>query len=174
MSNLYSGKGDKGRTELFDGQKVSKSSDVIEALGCLDELTSLLGIVRARSDAEIAEKILAVQENLFLIQAVIAGSPKEFSDDKVKKMEDEIDAIENLLPDIKTFIIPGGDEESAWLDFARAVSRRTERELLRYREAGGGVPPPALVYLNRLSSFFYSLARLTSHKKALIEKAPRY
>ena len=177
---LYTRKGDDGRTALFGSKKrISKNTYIIEALGELDELNSLLGVCRAKSklNKKIAAIVEDIQQNLFIIQAELAGAPKSISKEKIKKMEKTIDEIEKKLPKITSFLIPGATELGAYLDFARAVSRRTERRVLALPVRSGARSKPSKesrIYLNRLSSLLYALARYTAVISRKKEKKPNY
>lgn len=168
----YSGRGDKGYTTLFgQPKKLSKSSPVIEALGAVDELNSLLGVCASKSSKQkgILKIIKEVQNHLFLAQAELGGSDKKISENEIKKLEKIIDRIGNTLPKIKTFIMPGGSELSSLLDYARAVARRAERRVAQLKKRG-----LILKYLNRLSSLLFVLARETNKNKRIKESHPKY
>ncbi len=189
---LYTRKGDKGTTKLFAcDQRISKSSAIAEALGSLDEINSLLGFVKAKVRGQgesLALKGLSlpvtlhtVQQNLFIIQAELAGAPKTIAGTKVKEIEKIVDNIEKKLPPIKSFFVPGGDELSALLDYARTVARRAERKAwLAEAEAKAADGKKSILgecsfsYLNRLSSLLYALARLVNHKSGIKEEKPNY
>ena len=184
---LYTRKGDGGQTGLFGcNQKISKSSAVAEALGSLDEINSLLGLVKSKSAAPEKEILNSIQQNLFIIQAELAGAPKTITEDKVKAVEKIVDDIEKILPPIKSFFVPGGgaregDELSAMFDYARTVSRRAERRAwlaeAEAKAAGGEksiLGEFSFSYLNRLSSLLYALARLMNHKSGINEEVPSY
>ena len=160
---LYTGKGDKGTTKLFDsgkGERVSKTSDIFEALGTLDELNTVLGWckVACMDDLLIGEEKLSsvvhgVQDHIFTIQAEVAGAEQTIPQDRVTSLEDLVASIERVLPEIKTFFVPGGTELSARFDIARSVSRRAERRVLVIHESGEReMGEYTRVYLNRLSS----------------------
>lgn len=173
---LYTRKGDGGTTKtLHCDQRLSKSSAIAEALGTLDELNSWLGLCRARLESE-APTLFEVQQNLFIIQAEVAGAPgKTIDPAKVTMLEEMIDAAERELPPIKSFFIPGATEAGAILDCARTLSRRAERRVVSVHEEdkikiGAG----SLAYLNRLSSLLYALARLANHRSGTKEEAPTY
>lgn len=166
-------------------QRVSKSSAVAEALGTLDELNSFLGTCKVRSGfskmeidsdfASIGDLVHWVQENLFIVQAQVAGADKKMEQSKVVVMEDIVDKIEKILPPIKTFFIAGGDELSATLDFARTLARRAERRVVgAVDEETAKVSLETLAFLNRLSSLLYVLARLSNHKSGIKESSPSY
>lgn len=171
---LYTRHGDKGKTTLYCCQKkLSKSAAVIEAMGAFDELCSLLGIVKtiAKKNKFVLAELHKAQENIFIIQAILAGANKNFKKQKVTELETTIDNIEKKLPKIKSFTIPGGTELGAILDYARAVARRAERRALALSKKYA-LRAEVLAYLNRLSSLLYALARLANCK--IKEKAPLY
>lgn len=172
---LYSRTGDKGETGLFGTSKrVSKNDPAIRALGALDELVSFVGL--ARSTAENSEKqmLLEVQQALFILQAQVAGSPNRLVDERVRELEKQIDGIEEALPEITTFLIPGETEIGALYDVCRTVCRRAEREIVAWIDAGGVLLGPSLHYVNRLSSLFYALARQESMRSGITEEPPTY
>ncbi|MDO8482360.1 MAG: cob(I)yrinic acid a,c-diamide adenosyltransferase [bacterium] len=181
---LYTRAGDKGTTKTFGcDQRISKSSAVAEALGSLDETNSFLGLCKIRSAGtgfrvgkERFEQIVHhVQQNLFIVQAELAGAPKTITKQKVKEVEKLVDSIEKELPPIKTFFICGGVELAAFFDVARTIARRTERRVVAVVDEGRvKVGKETLAYLNRLSSLLYALARLSNHKCAINEEPPSY
>lgn len=182
---LYTRKGDKGTTKVFDtksGTRISKSSCQTESLGTLDELNSFLGLVKIKSekvdwlvcDISLEKIVFWVQNNLFIIQAQIAGADKNIEENKIIEMENWIDSIEKELPPITTFFISGGTELASLLDISRTMTRKAERRVIKSVEEGIAVNPNTLVFLNRLSSLFYALARLTNYKSGIKEVAPSY
>ncbi|MDO8521709.1 MAG: cob(I)yrinic acid a,c-diamide adenosyltransferase [bacterium] len=195
---FFTGKGDQGTTKLFDsgraskdgarhdsaesGQRVSKSSPVFETLGMLDELNSLVGWCRVVAPRElkaggriVSDILLDVQDHLFTLQAEVAGAQKTISQKSVDGMNLLINEIEKSLPEVKTFLLPGGTEFSARLDIARAVSRRAERRLITLHESGERViSEGSRTYANRLSSLFYALVRLENHRAGISERPPQY
>jgi len=183
---LYTRKGDDGTTGTFGcNQRISKSSSVAEGLGALDETNSFLGIARAKtagttfllSNGEIkySDIILEVQQNLFIIQAEIAGTPMGIIPEKIKKIEGVVDSIEKVLPPITTFFISGATELGGIFDFARTLVRRAERRVIGVKEEGKvAVSAETLQYLNRLSSLLYALARISSHIAGQEEVKPEY
>jgi len=108
------------------------------------------------------------------MQAEVAGADKKIEEIKIKEMEVWIDAIEKELPPIKTFFISGGTELASLFDISRTFTRKTERQVIKFVEEGGVVGANTLAFLNRLSSLFYALARLTNHKSGIKEVAPGY
>ena len=187
---LYTGKGDGGTTKTFGAcdQRISKSSVITEALGSLDEVNSFLGVVKvnARSyevlvpvgggeEKMLGEIIDRVQQNLFTVQAEVAGADKHIAEEKVREAESIINTVEAELPPIKTFFVSGGTELAALLDFSRTLARRAERRVVGVHEEGKVVVgKDTLAYLNRLSSLLYALARHTNHKSGITEEPPTY
>ncbi len=177
---LYTGRGDKGDTSLFAcKQRLAKSSALIEALGTVDEVNSWLGVCKVEAEAKkfvcvgraVLDVLNEVQQNLFIIQAELAGAPKTVSGDKVEALGHLIGEIEKILPPIKSFFVSGGTPLSAYLDYARTIARRAERRVVACPEAVG---EHSLAYLNRLSSILYALARLANHQSGIKEESPTY
>ncbi|MEK7539326.1 MAG: cob(I)yrinic acid a,c-diamide adenosyltransferase [Patescibacteria group bacterium] len=183
---LYTRKGDNGTTKTFGcNQRISKSSMVAEALGSLDETNSFLGLARSKTkglkfkiinrEIKFSELILEVQQNLFIVQAEVAGSDKSIAPEKIKKVEIIVDEIEKVLPPIKNFFLSGATEISANFDFARTLIRRAERRVIGAKEEGKiKMSAGTLSYLNRLSSLLYALARISSHIDGAKEIKPDY
>lgn len=172
---LYTKKGDNGTTKTFGcDQRISKSSAIAEALGSLDEINSFIGICKCQ-DNDHSNLLNQVQEDLFIIQAQVAGADKKIEQAKIKKLEEIVDGIEKELPPITTFLISGANELSANFDFARTIARRAERRVVAVAEENlAKIEPETLAYLNRLSSLFYALARHSAHKSGIKESAPDY
>ena len=176
---LYTGKGDGGTTTAFgcDQQRISKSSELPEALGALDELNAYLGLIKVRAAGEkrIADALRDAQETLFIIQAEIAGADKKMGEQAIKDIEDIVNGIEKEIPPLKGFSIAGGTELSALLDVARTLARKAERRLIAARDTDACKPSSeTLAYLNRLSSLLFALARLANHLADIAEETPRY
>lgn len=188
---LYTGKGDGGTTKTFDaapGVRISKASELPEALGTLDELNSFVGLAKVRAmngtDPKIplgkrtrtTSSILAdIQETLFIVQAEVAGAPKKVGKAKVTQTELIINTIEQLMPPITTFTVAGGTELSATLDVTRTLARRAERRVIGVTELGlRKVSPNTKAYLNRLSSLLFALARFANESAGIARQAPNY
>lgn len=183
---LFTGKGDAGTTKMFDsepGKRVSKASSRPEALGSLDEINSFLGLCKVHPDTSrytlnalrFYDIVHQVQQNLFIIQAEIAGADKKISEEKVRTMETLINTVETELPPIKTFFIAGGTELASLFDVARTTARRAERRVIEGVEKGEmKISDWSKAYLNRLSSLLYALARLSNHKSGIVEEPPKY
>jgi cob(I)alamin adenosyltransferase len=175
-TKIYTGTGDRGKTGLFSGERVSKGDSRIEAYGDVDELNSVLGAVRAAlpegaNDARV--ELEGIQSTLFRIGARLAtaiGSPSasvlpEVTLDDTTRLEAAVDRMDGQLPPLGGFILPGGRAASAWSHVARAVCRRAERNVVRLAEQME-VPESlraVVVYLNRLSDFLFVLARYCNH-----------
>ena len=181
---LYTRKGDEGTTKTFGcNQRISKSTLIAEALGSLDEVNSFLGLCkvyplskRYTLNATRFSKIVhELQQNLFSVQAELAGAPKSVSAERVKEIEALIDAAEKAMPPIKTFFISGGTELAALFDIAQTIARRAERRVVAVNEERKQkITPSTLAFLNRLSSILYALARLTNYKYGIKEESPSY
>ncbi len=191
---LYTRKGDTGTTKTFGcDQRISKSSAIAEALGSLDEINSFLGLIKIKAkditfslfDNKIivSETVNRIQQDLFIIQAELAGAPKIITEEKVKWLEEIIDSIEKTLPPIKTFFVSGGVELAILSDIARTIARRAERRVIgvvddpSISSGQGGkikIGKDTLAYLNRLSSILYAFARSFNHLANIKEEAPRY
>jgi cob(I)alamin adenosyltransferase len=183
---LFTGKGDDGTTKTFAcDQRRSKNSAVSEALGTVDELNAFLGLVKLRAETFPENKILEksfvqivdeVQQNLFIVQAELAGSPSlKIVEEKVHEVENFINTAEKEMPPIKNFFVSGGTEMAATFDFARTISRRAERRVIAAHETGDPkMSQFSLAYLNRLSSLLYALARLSNFRAGISEDKPRY
>jgi cob(I)alamin adenosyltransferase len=187
---LYTGKGDKGTTTLFhcDQGRISKSANIIEVLGSLDELNAYLGIVKVYATKEQIKIILKskkgilfsnilsdVQQTLFIIQAEIAGSNMTVKKSNLNNIESIISYISELLPPITSFTISGGSVLSAELDFSRTLARRAERRIVAMLDDGGSkIGPITISYMNRLSSLFFAMSRYTNYFLSINEEHPKY
>ena len=177
---LFTGKGDGGTTKAFDsapGVRISKASPLPEALGTLDELNAFIGFVkmRATDSKRIRDILKDTQEELFIIQAEMAGSDKRLPEGTVSKVEDIVNKIEEEIPPLKGFSIAGGTELSALLDVARTAARRAERRATAVHEEGiRELSDETKAYLNRLSSLLFALARLANAEAGVEEENPKY
>jgi len=187
LTMLYTRKGDDGTTKTFGcSGRISKSSLVTEALGSLDEINSLLGWCKVKSGSfdflldlngnqkSLSEIIGNLQQDLFVIQAELAGADKKIGSDRTIFLETVTDKIEKELPLITSFIVSGGIELSAMFDFARTIARRTERSVIRVKDDNLILSSEALSYLNRLSSVLYALSRFVNVKSGVVEDKPHY
>jgi len=164
LTRIYTRGGDAGETSLGDGSRVSKLDARIAAFGTVDELNAVLGLVVARGcPAAIRTVLVRVQNELFDVGADLSV-PLEHegrlrvTQPLVDRLEAECDAFNEELPDLKSFVLPGGSVAAAGLQQARTVCRRAEREALTAAREHD-VNPSVLVYLNRLSDLLFILAR---------------
>jgi cob(I)alamin adenosyltransferase len=169
---IYTKTGDKGSTSLIGGTKVSKAHLRIETYGTVDELNSFTGLCRDLITDEAGRAtLLEIQDRLFTIGSSLATDPARDTKMKlpdlhaadVTLLEEAIDKMNESLPEMKHFILPGGHPAVSQLHIARCVCRRAERCVIRLSEEGGEVPELITVYLNRLSDYFFVLARYTGH-----------
>lgn len=171
---LYTGKGDNGTTGLYGCTgRIAKTDARIEALGSLDELNSWIGLCRASTSSHesfIRDALRSFQEDLFTIQAVVAGAGKSLAVHRVAHLESIIARVEAEIDHIRSFTVTGATTLSATLDVARTLARRTERAVI----ADGITQGEILPYLNRLSSALFALARLAAHRAGVKEQAPSY
>lgn len=174
---VYTKTGDKGTTSLFGGTRVPKDHARIESYGTVDELNSYIGLIR---DQEINTSykaiLIEVQDRLFTVGAILATPPEK----EVKKngelrlqnlgivptdielLENEIDQMEESIPPMTHFVLPGGHTTVSYCHIARCVCRRAER-LAVHLSHNEHVPEIAITYLNRLSDYLFVLARKLSH-----------
>lgn len=160
---IYTKTGDDGTTGLLSGERICKDSLRVEAYGCVDEMNSALGMARAFSnDPGLSSGILEVQKLLMLIMAELAQASKSgnvyISDAEIEKIEKNMDAISDVLPPLKGFVIPGSHPCSAALDMARTVCRRAERQIWRLSRQET-VHSSLLILMNRLSDYCFLLSR---------------
>jgi cob(I)alamin adenosyltransferase len=177
---IYTRTGDAGETGLLGGARVRKSVLRVEAYGEIDELNASLGLAAVcLGDAGTAALVTRIQRDLFALSARIAdvraagaaASDKTvFPEEQVTALERAIDAAEEALPALKTFLLPGGSEAGARLHLARTVCRRAERRLVALA-AQEEVPPVFLAYLNRLSDLLFVLARSANARAGVPEVA---
>lgn len=170
---LYTRRGDDGMTDLIGG-RVKKCHPRVEAYGTVDELNSVLGMVRAlMEDKGLAKKVEKVQRDLFVLGSELAtaqGSkpPVKLSAARVKALEREIDEFQNEAPPPKLFVLPGGSFTVALVHFARTVCRRAERYVVALSEEEK-VRPVVLQYLNRLSDWLFALALVVNRRTGFSE-----
>ncbi|MCD2204258.1 cob(I)yrinic acid a,c-diamide adenosyltransferase [Halobacterium sp. KA-6] len=176
---IYTRRGDTGKTDLRDMTRVSKTSPRIEAYGTVDEVNALLGTVRPTGVDELDEYLEAAQNHLHVVQADLANPEPEEGDpvvteEHVNQVEAWIDACEEQLEPLESFILPGGDESGASLHHARAVCRRAERRAVALADHEDEVNETAIAYLNRLSDALFVFARLANLEAGVREESPSY
>ena len=164
---IYTKGGDKGRTSLASGKRVSKSDLRLEAYGTADELNSVVGWLRSSISPEMGVWATEVdgelgwlQNRLFDVGAILAGAEMEFPENYVLRLEDWMDKMDAELPELKEFVLPGGGEQVSRSHICRCVCRRLERCVVRWLEEceqeGECIE---LRFVNRLSDYFFVLAR---------------
>jgi cob(I)alamin adenosyltransferase len=168
LNRIYTRTGDAGRTRLATGEAVSKADLRVEAYGAVDETNACVGLARVHTTDELDAILARVQNELLDLGADLAqpaaqgeavGSKLRILDSQVARLEGEIDALNTQLPELQSFVLPGGSPAAAALHLARTVCRRAERDAVRLVEAGEPVSGPALRYLNRLSDLLFVAAR---------------
>jgi cob(I)alamin adenosyltransferase len=164
LTKIYTRGGDAGETSLGDGSRVPKLDERIGAYGAVDELNSSLGVVLAVSCPEPIHAVLErVQNELFDLGADLSvplsiQGRLRITQSQVDRLEADCDSFNAELSELKSFVLPGGDEVAARMHVARALCRRAERDAL-VAAGAHDVNPLALVYLNRLSDLLFILAR---------------
>lgn len=170
---IYTKVGDNGTTSLIGGTKVSKSHLRIEAYGTVDELNSYAGLCKdLLTDLQSKKVLQEIQDRLFTIGSSLACDPvkepkmklPDLKEDDVTLLEKEMDKMNDLLPPMKNFILPGGHPSLSHLHIARCVCRRAERCCVRLQVENQEVEATIIKYLNRLSDYFFVLSRFTGHQ----------
>lgn len=169
---IYTKTGDKGSTSLIGGVRVPKNHIRIESYGTVDELNSFIGMVNDMcSNDQISNWLREIQDRLFTLGAVLATNPDkevkmklpDLHDEDVNWLEQRIDEMNEVLPEMRSFILPGGNLASSTCHVARCVCRRAERLCVGMHEQDEYVPELIVKYLNRLSDFLFVLCRYISH-----------
>lgn len=175
---IYTKTGDLGTTSLIGGTKVSKSNLRIETYGSVDELNSHLGLVIDTCEDKASRKTLKeIQDRLFTIGSALACDPDKESKMKipdlketdVEFLEKEIDRMNDNLPEMKHFILPGGHVAVSNIHIARCVCRRVERCCVNMLDHQLFIDPLIIKYLNRLSDYLFVLARFIGHQLNISE-----
>lgn len=168
---IYTKKGDKGQTDIFDSKncnktRVFKDNIRLQIIGSVDELNSCLGIITSLlEDKKEILFITKIQKDLFLINSFIAGIKNiRFSLNKVNYLEEKIDFLEKKLPKLTNFILPGGSEVSSFYHLARSMTRRVERKIVSFSKQEN-INPGIITYINRLSDLLFILARWNNQKQ---------
>ena len=168
LDKIYTRGGDKGQTSLGDGTRVAKHDRRVAAYGSVDECNSVLGLARLHmaGDAAADAMLGRIQNDLFDLGADLctpaAENPKwpplRMVPQQTERLEREIDAMNENIPPLQSFVLPGGTAAAAWLHLARTVARRAEREITALA-AVEKLGPEAIKYINRLSDHLFVLAR---------------
>jgi cob(I)alamin adenosyltransferase len=170
---IYTKTGDRGDTRLFDGTRVRKHDDRVEAYGDVDELNSAIGAAASfLADASLCSVLAEIQKDLFSVGAQLAdprfkerqGGKLQLSRDRITALEKAIDGFDAELPPLRQFILAGGGHAGSMLHVARTVCRRAERRVVSLSEKVE-VNPDLIEYLNRLSDFLFMIARAVNHRE---------
>lgn len=169
---IYTKTGDKGQTSLIGGTRVPKYHDRIEAYGTLDELNSFLGLIRDQSVNDVVKDIIIeIQDRIFTAESLLAADPTaqvktlpRLTDEDISFLEKQIDKMNEVLPPLTKFILPGGHTTVSFCHIARTVCRRAERLTIHLIELNPDTYQGEMVvkYLNRLSDYLFVLARWIS------------
>jgi cob(I)alamin adenosyltransferase len=172
---IYTKTGDDGKTSLFGGKRLPKYADRIECYGTVDELNSFVGLLNdSLGNADVNEMLLKIQHNLFNIGSVLATDPD--GDIKlpgvdakdIETIELAIDKMQEELPELKNFILPGGEVAVSVAHICRTVCRRAERRVVGLANEES-VDPNIILFLNRLSDYFFVLARFIGFQMGIPE-----
>jgi cob(I)alamin adenosyltransferase len=182
---IYTRTGDQGATGLFGGDRVTKSHPRLMAYGTLDELNSVLGLLRLHASASVVgqDQLQQIQHDLFVLGAILAtpDSRKDMLGEKMQRptwdldaMEADIDRLTAMAPPMQAFVLPGGTAGAAWAHLARTVCRRAEREVVAMTSEEP-VEPFVVQYLNRLSDWLFALSRAENASSGVadVEWRPR-
>ncbi len=182
-ASIYTKKGDSGQTSLVDGQLVPKSHNRVEAYGDIDELNSVIGVFKQSLVShpilhDLNPILFKIQNHLFNIGSLLACEDEKILTllpsldlNHINWLEKQIDILNDPLPALKEFILPGGHEAAAWAHMARTVCRRAERKVAQILSDSQtlGSSGNLLIYLNRLSDFFFTAARWIHLKSQIAE-----
>ena len=174
---IYTKTGDQGKTSLLGGTRVDKFHPRIEAYGTMDELNSYIGLIRDHDiDQHYKDVLLEIQDRLFTIESQVAKDPgvelkiplPEIIPEDISMLEHEIDSMNEALPELKNFILPGGHPLVSFCHIARCVCRRAERHTLKLAKVQQ-VDKHILIYINRLSDYLFVLARKLAKDMSISE-----
>lgn len=167
---IYTKTGDKGQTSLIGGTRVPKHHIRIEAYGTVDELNSYIGLVRDQQiDLYSKELLIEIQDRLFTIGSSLASDPEkskmkipDLKEEDIILLEKEIDKMNETLPEMRSFVLPGGHTTVSFCHIARCICRRAERNIIHLSETSF-VAELVIKYLNRLSDYLFVLSRKIAH-----------
>ena len=179
---IYTKTGDAGTTALFGGTRVPKHNIRIESYGTVDELNSYLGLIRTQEiDPRSKEILVHIQDRLFTLGAILATDPEKatlksgkerlnipkIEEEDIILLENEMDRMNDSLPPMTHFILPGGNTTVSYCHIARTVCRRAERSILSL--GADAVEPVVIIYVNRLSDLLFTMARAENHRAGTTE-----
>jgi cob(I)alamin adenosyltransferase len=165
---IYTKTGDKGKTSLIGGTRVWKNDARLEAYGTIDELNAFIGVlITSKLPADVQEFLIGIQHQLFTIGSFLATdrskteikSASVIHEADVQALEQEIDRLNESLPPIRKFILPGGSHAGSVAHVCRAITRRAERKILHLVQTGFEIDALLLQYVNRLSDYLFVLSR---------------
>ena len=168
LTKIYTRTGDKGETGMATGERVAKDSAIMQVQGDLDELNSLLGILACKIEGEICADVKVIQNDLFDLGGELSCGQSLIKQELIDWLEQTLDQLNEDLPPLKEFILPGGGEAASLCHLARAVCRRAERNLVTAnREVT--INANLLAYINRLSDLLFVMARFITRQQAEAE-----
>lgn len=166
LSRIYTKTGDQGETALGDGARVPKDHPRVAAYGSVDELNAVLGLLLTQlADAKLVAQLRGIQNDLFDVGADLCRPPApsetvlRVRPEQAARLEQAIDAANERLQPLRSFVLPGGSPAAAWCHLARTVCRRAERDVVTLARSEA-VNPQVIIYLNRLSDLLFVLARV--------------
>lgn len=173
---IYTKTGDKGLTSLIGGTRVPKHHLRIESYGTVDELNAFISLIRDQEiEAHEKDILKEIQDRLFTIGASLASDPEksrmkipDITTDDIELLENEMDKMNDILPELKHFVLPGGNNAISYCHVARCVCRRAERIVVHLAEESY-VNEIVPVYLNRLSDYLFMLSRYIGHKNSIAD-----
>jgi cob(I)alamin adenosyltransferase len=177
LTKITTRRGDDGDTDLSDGGRIRKDSRRIHAIGSLDELNSAIGMARAQNPPPQTDDLLReIQNDLLCLGTALVrrsaaprkGSGPVFDEQRIRDLERETDELQKQLGPLRNFLLPGGTPAAASLQFARAVCRRAERDVIALSRRGN-VTSELRIYLNRLSDFLFQAARWENRSAGIQE-----
>ena len=172
LVKIYTKTGDNGTTGLIGGKRIKKSSSRIAAYGTIDELNAAIGLIlSAKLDSDIHDLLTQIQNDLFLVGADLANPSLDNNINRVTPsmiafLEKQIDGLENDLPTINYFILPGGDLVASQVHLARAICRRAETHIVELADINA-INKNCQIYINRLSDLLFVIARVINKRKKI-------
>ena len=177
ITKVYTRTGDRGKTSIIGGIRVSKASERLEAYGTVDELSSHLGLLAAMlPEGDDRNIIIRIQNNLFNVCTNLATDQSKtplydsakLADGEIELLEQEVDKMMQLLPERQGFILPGGTQVTAQAHVCRTVCRRAERRIVALSEVAQ-ISPETQQYINRLSDYLFVLAKIINFNAGVSE-----
>lgn len=176
MTKIYTKTGDDGTTGLFGDMRVKKSHPRIAAYGAVDELNAMLSVIAAsKLNPDLKKTLLQIQNDLFVVGADLANPNLKNKSNRVNAkmiqfLENKIDSLEEKLPPITYFILPGGDIAASYTHLARAICRRAEIKIVGLSEKEK-INKECVIYMNRLSDLLFVMARTMNKRKKILDIA---